>query len=106
MCVFLTVSLYSVIGLYVSLVLVVGQFLRLIFKNISHRIIYDDMPNPDALHTLCHDIFMARESNKLELEERLVGQLFLLYRSPDELVKLTRAKPSTAKTKKETAVEQ
>ncbi|XP_065187003.1 piezo-type mechanosensitive ion channel component 1-like isoform X2 [Sycon ciliatum] len=85
---------YGVIGLYVSLVLVVGQFLRLIFKNISHRIIYENIPNPDPLHQLCHNIFMAREmaqvTGKYYLEERLAGQLFLLYRSPERLVEETR----------------
>ncbi|XP_065189251.1 piezo-type mechanosensitive ion channel component 1-like isoform X2 [Sycon ciliatum] len=91
----------GIIGLYISLVLVVGQFLRLFFKNISHRIPFDDLPNPDAIHGLVKDIYLVRESGRYGLEERLVGQLFLIYRNSTEMIRLTREKPIAGKVKTE-----
>ena len=44
---------YGIIGLYVSVVVVIGRFLRIMVDNISHRIIYEDMPQVSVLQHLC-----------------------------------------------------
>eukprot|EP00118_Oscarella_pearsei_P024120 m.299204 g.299204 ORF g.299204 m.299204 type:complete len:2308 (+) comp40787_c0_seq2:130-7053(+) len=93
----------SVIGLYISIVLVIGQFLKGHFRGISHRIIYEDMEDPQAIMNLCQNVFRVRalaaetedvrESQKyLQLEETLVGELFVLYRSPEKILETTRMK--------------
>ncbi|XP_062503663.1 piezo-type mechanosensitive ion channel component 1-like isoform X2 [Corticium candelabrum] len=82
----------SVIGLYISIVLVIGQFLKGFTKGISHKIIYEDVPEPADIVRLCEDIFLVREFGPegLQLEEMLVGKLFFLYRSPERLIEWTR----------------
>lgn len=43
----------SVIGLYVTIVYTIGKFVRIFFDRISQRVIYEEMPNTDALFELC-----------------------------------------------------
>lgn len=82
----------GIIGLYVGFVWLVGKFVRLFFTSISYRIMFDEMPNVNRILKLCHEIYMARESKELELEEDLVAKLLYLYRSPDTLIKWTKYK--------------
>ena len=72
--------------------LVIGQFLKGFTKGISHKIIYEDVPEPADIVRLCEDIFLVREFGPegLQLEEMLVGKLFFLYRSPERLIEWTR----------------
>lgn len=79
-----------VIGLYVSLVLVIGRFVRMWIQGLSFKIMFVELPNPDVLLKLCLDIYMVRESGELMLEEELFAQLIFLYRSPETLIKVTK----------------
>ena len=92
MFLFIYLCLFRVIGLYVSLVLVIGQFVRLWVQGLSFRIMFVELPNPDLLLKLCLDIYMVRESGELKLEEELFSQLIFLYRSPETLIKVTKRK--------------
>nr|XP_006818270.1 PREDICTED: piezo-type mechanosensitive ion channel component 2-like [Saccoglossus kowalevskii] len=83
---------YGIIGLYVSLVLVVGRFVRMFVSGISYRIMFEELPNPDRILRLCLDIFMVRESNEFLLEEELTAKLIYLYRSPETLIQVTKEK--------------
>lgn len=83
-------SSYGVIGLYVSLVLVIGRFVRMWIQGLSFKIMFVELPNPDVLLKLCLDIYMVRESGELMLEEELFAQLIFLYRSPETLIKVTK----------------
>jgi hypothetical protein len=38
------ITSYGIIGLYISVVLVIGRFLRMTVSNLSHQIIYENMP--------------------------------------------------------------
>ena len=82
----------GVIGLYVGFVWLVGKFVRLYFTSISFRIMFDEMPNVNRVVNLCLEIYMARESAELELEEDLFAKLLFLYRSPETLIKFTKYK--------------
>ena len=62
---------------------------------------FEDLPNPDALVELCTSIFLVHENGLHSLEERLVGQIFLIYRSPDKMVEMSRATPGTYKLKRD-----
>ncbi|XP_066511035.1 piezo-type mechanosensitive ion channel component 1-like [Hoplias malabaricus] len=83
---------YGIMGLYVSVVLVIGKFVRGFFSEISHSIMFEELPCVDRILKLCTDIFLVRETCELELEEELYSKLIFLYRSPETMIKWTREK--------------
>ncbi len=85
------IASYGIIGLYVSVVLVISRFLRLSASNISHKIIYQDMPQVQTLANLCELVRLARSRvpPQLDLEESLYRLLIRLYRSPEALLTWT-----------------
>ncbi|KAG9341368.1 hypothetical protein JZ751_019474 [Albula glossodonta] len=83
---------YGIMGLYVSVVLVIGKFVRGFFSEISHSIMFEELPSVDRILKLCQDIFLVRETGELELEEELYSKLIFLYRSPETMIKWTREK--------------
>uniref|UniRef100_A0A6Q2X838 Piezo-type mechanosensitive ion channel component n=1 Tax=Esox lucius TaxID=8010 RepID=A0A6Q2X838_ESOLU len=82
---------YGIMGLYASVVLVIGKFVREFFSGISHSIMFEELPAVDRILKLCTDIFLVRETGELELEEDLYAKLIFLYRSPETMIKWTRA---------------
>lgn len=48
-------------GLYVSVVLVIGKFVRGFFSEISHSIMFEELPCVDRILKLCTDIFLVSE---------------------------------------------
>uniref|UniRef100_A0A8C5N404 Piezo-type mechanosensitive ion channel component n=1 Tax=Gouania willdenowi TaxID=441366 RepID=A0A8C5N404_GOUWI len=87
-------SLYSIVGLYMSVVLVIGKFVREFFNGISRSIMFEELPCVDRVLKLCTDIFVVRETGEMELEETLFEKLIFLYRSPETMIKMTREKDS------------
>uniref|UniRef100_A0A8C3RQQ0 Piezo-type mechanosensitive ion channel component n=1 Tax=Chelydra serpentina TaxID=8475 RepID=A0A8C3RQQ0_CHESE len=81
---------YGIVGLYMSVVLVIGKFIREFFNGISRSIMFEELPNVDRILKLCTDIFLVREIGELELEEQLFAKLIFLYRSPETMIKWTR----------------
>jgi len=86
------ISLRRIIGLYVSVVLVIGSALRTYVARLPSQIKYDEIPDPDSLLELCDDIFYVREDGRLQEEEILVGRLFFTFRSSARLIEETRWK--------------
>jgi len=86
-----------IIGLYLSLVLVVAKFLRMWTEDRAYRIIYEELPNPDYIISLCKDVYVSRESQEWCLEEELFAKLIFLFRSPEMLLKVSRKKPGKQK---------
>ena len=80
------------ITLDVTIVLAVGRFLRMGVSDLQYNIVFEDMPEPIDLITMCEDIFMARETGDLHLERDLYNELIQLYRSPESLIAVTRRK--------------
>eukprot|EP01135_Chromosphaera_perkinsii_P000950 Nk52_evm48s153 gene=Nk52_evmTU48s153 len=87
-----TITSFGVVGLYVSVVLVVGRFVRLSLTNLYMRIMYEDLPNCDSVLRLCNDIYLVRENGDLAVEETLYKELVSLYRSPETLIEWTKRK--------------
>ncbi|KAJ8417805.1 hypothetical protein AAFF_G00226480, partial [Aldrovandia affinis] len=83
---------YGIMGLYVSVVLVIGKFVRGFFSEISYSIMFEELPCADRILKLCTDIVLVRETGELELEEELYSKLIFLYRSPETMIKWTREK--------------
>ncbi|KAI5094834.1 piezo-type mechanosensitive ion channel component 1, partial [Silurus meridionalis] len=81
---------YGIVGLYMSVVLVIGKFVREFFNGISRSIMFEELPNVDRVLKLCTDIFVVRETGEMELEEQLFEKLIFLYRSPETMIKMTR----------------
>lgn len=79
-------------GLYASIVMVIGKFVREFFSGISHTIMFEELPNVDRILKLCTDIFLVRETGELDLEEDMYAKLIFLYRSPETMIKWTREK--------------
>ena len=75
-----------------SLVLVVGRFVRIFFSGLSSQIMFQELPNVDKVLKLCLDVYMVREVFELKLEEELFAKLLFLYRSPETLIKWSRHK--------------
>ncbi|KAK0137757.1 Piezo-type mechanosensitive ion channel component 2 [Merluccius polli] len=85
-------SAHSIVGLYMSVVLVVGKFIRESFNGISRSIMFEELPCVDRVLKLCTDIFVVRETGEMELEETMCEKLIFLYRSPETMIKMTREK--------------
>ncbi|KAJ8337164.1 hypothetical protein SKAU_G00383840 [Synaphobranchus kaupii] len=83
---------YGIMGLYTTVVLVIGKFVREFFSGISHTIMFEELPCVDRILKLCTDIFLVRETGELDLEEDLYSKLIFLYRSPETMIKWTREK--------------
>ncbi|CAJ1085575.1 piezo-type mechanosensitive ion channel component 2 [Xyrichtys novacula] len=81
-----------IVGLYMSVVLVIGKFVREFFNGISRSIMFEELPCVDRVLKLCTDIFVVRETGEMELEETLFEKLIFLYRSPETMIKMTREK--------------
>jgi len=83
---------YSVVGIYITVVLAVGRFVRLSFTDMETRIMYDDLQDVDDLLLFCEGIYIARYREKLYQEEELYRRLIKIYRTPKLLVELTKRK--------------
>ena len=79
----------SVIGLYATIVITIGRFIRIIFDRISQRVMYEELPNTKQLFELCGGIFIAQQEGDLVREKQLYDLLILMYRSPEALIKIT-----------------
>ena len=79
----------SIIGLYVSVVLVLSKFIRSFINELPQNLLIDGILKPDPLLKLCDDIFTVRETKNFILEEILVGKLFYIFRSPERLIEIT-----------------
>lgn len=88
----MNLRVHRIMGLYMSVVLVIGKFVREFFSGISHTIMFEELPHVDRILKLCTDIFLVRETGELDLEEDLYAKLIFLYRSPETMIKWTREK--------------
>ncbi|EGD80710.1 hypothetical protein PTSG_01300 [Salpingoeca rosetta] len=80
------ISSYGIVGLYVSVVLVIGRFIRLSVDNVSHKIIFEKMPQVLAVRSVLDALYLSREHGELWTEESIFQLLLRLYRSPEALL--------------------
>ncbi|KAI3362908.1 hypothetical protein L3Q82_011502, partial [Scortum barcoo] len=65
---------YGIMGLYVSVVLVIGKFVRGFFSEISHSIMFEELPCVDRILKLCTDIFLKLFFNQEKWNNFLMYQ--------------------------------
>ncbi|CAD5110764.1 DgyrCDS132 [Dimorphilus gyrociliatus] len=83
----------SIITMYVSIVFVIGKFMRSTFiDGLSRRMIYEEMPQVERIYNLCIELYLVRECQDFRLEEELFAQLHFLYRTPETMLKVTKHK--------------
>lgn len=76
---------FGIVGLYVSVVFVVGRLVRSSMKGKHMQVAFTEMPSVDALIGLCHAIFLAREHGRLDVEEELCMLILEIYRLPQAI---------------------
>ena len=87
----------GIIGIYITFVLAISRFIRIIFVNSSIRIMFDQLPNVDRILKLCDSLYMVRENKKFLLEEEIYAKILFLYRSPETMIKYTKKEKSLEK---------
>ena len=70
----------SIIGLYVGMVFVIGQFVRSFTSDGAYTIMFEELPNVDRIMKICKDLYFVREHKELQLEEEMYSRLVFLYR--------------------------
>ena len=81
----------GLVAFYVTVVLAVGKFLRVYVQGNSANIIYNQIPDPSVVLTMCKDLYSARLLGQLVLEEQLYVAIINLLRSPELLLRETGA---------------
>lgn len=61
-------------------------------SDLQYNIVFEYLPEPQDLVTMCEDIFMAREDGDLMLERDLWNEIIQLYRSPESIIAVTKLK--------------
>lgn len=77
----------GVVSFYVTIVLVVGTWIKGFLLAPSEKIFITDMPKPDKLLLICEGILISRLEENLDREEELYYVLIDIVRSP-EILKL------------------
>lgn len=80
---------FSVIGLYIGVVLTVGRFLRLALQGSSKRIAVEELPDTETLMNLCQGIHIARLFKDANTEKKLYYDLVRVFRDPHLLIAAT-----------------
>jgi hypothetical protein len=90
--VFAQILSMSVIGIYVTVVYAIGRFLRLVFDRYSQRVIYEDLPDTERLREILEGIHISQLKGNMKTEKRLYDWLMYVYRSPEQMLKMTGVK--------------
>uniref|UniRef100_A0AC35U2K4 Piezo_RRas_bdg domain-containing protein n=1 Tax=Rhabditophanes sp. KR3021 TaxID=114890 RepID=A0AC35U2K4_9BILA len=82
----------GLLAMYVGLVLVIHKAIRSFLTHQPLDVMISQIPNPDYLLKICHDIYLVREVKNFELEQDLFSKFLFLLRSPATLIQWTRHK--------------
>jgi len=80
---------YTALTLYISVVIVIGNYIKELTRGSSTRIIIRDIPDPDELLNLCEGVIIYRLQNNLKMEAELYYILIDILRSPEILKIIT-----------------
>ena len=96
-----TTSGKSILTIYISFVLMVGNYVRNFFAGQPEKIMLTEMPYCGKIIDLCEGIKISRNSFDFKQEEELYYRLIELMRSPEYLRSLTMSSTEQFKKRKE-----
>ena len=82
-------SSYGLVAFYTTFVLTVGRFLRMWAADRAKSIIVTALHDCRELMNICMAVAAAREDGNLYMEESFFRELILVYRRPEELMRLS-----------------
>ncbi|EGR26980.1 hypothetical protein IMG5_203790 [Ichthyophthirius multifiliis] len=97
---------FSIITIYTSVILVIGQFIKTIFSGDIQIIVFSDLPNSDKLLKICDAIAVARAERDLIKENLLYYELIDLLRSPEVIKMITGSYAETIQNKSKQEAEE
>ncbi|KAL7711848.1 SH3 domain-containing protein [Entamoeba marina] len=80
----------GIIGIYCTVVIAIGQFVRSGFSGQAHTIIYSCMPQCYYLLQFCKDLITARHEENFEMEEDINWEIISIYRRPNLLLEYSK----------------
>ncbi|CAK0876518.1 unnamed protein product, partial [Prorocentrum cordatum] len=80
----------SLKGLYLGVVLTTGNLLRVLFRDSSKRVIYEEVADTSLMRDLVDGIYIVRMQGNLRVEFELYYQLLSILRSPELLLQVTK----------------
>ena len=85
----------SIIGIYISIVSVAASFIRSQLFGTTNTIMFDELPQVDALWHFLNDIYLLRAVREYETENDFFDRLVYIYRNPQVLLYWTKEKPDS-----------
>lgn len=82
----------SIIGIYISIVSVAATFIRGQMFGTTNTIMFDELPQVDALWNFLNDIYLLRNVHEFAIENDLFDRLIYIYRDPQLLLYWTKEK--------------
>ncbi|CAF3646268.1 unnamed protein product [Rotaria sordida] len=79
---------YGIIGIYISIVSVVASFIRGQLFGTANTIMFDELPQVDALWHFLNDINLLRTVHEYAIENDYFDRLIYIYRSPQLIIGL------------------
>ena len=86
-----TTSGYSVVGFYLTFILVAGTYVKEFLASEPEKIMFSDLPHPETIIDLCEGIQISRYNYDFQNEEYLYTILIELMRSPEYLKSMTQS---------------
>ncbi|CAF1213486.1 unnamed protein product [Rotaria magnacalcarata] len=86
---------YGIIGIYISIVSVFASFIRGQLFGTTNTIMFDELPQVDALWHFLTDIYLLRTVREHEIEADFFDRLIYIYRNPQVLLYWTRETTNT-----------
>ncbi|CAF4296585.1 unnamed protein product [Rotaria socialis] len=79
---------YGIVGIYISIVSVFASFLRGQLFGTTKTIMFDELPQVDALWYFLTDIYLLRTVREHEIEADFFDRLIYIYRNPQVIIGL------------------
>ncbi|CAF1285104.1 unnamed protein product, partial [Didymodactylos carnosus] len=83
---------YGIVGIYTTIVLALAQFIRGSLFSGPNSIMFEELPQVDALWNFISDIYLLRTVDEYMIETEYFERLIYIYRDPQVLLYWTKEK--------------